>query len=90
MTVSRVDVETQTIHGTDGSTVVYDRLCVCTGARPKVVVRYPLVIPVRDVASVDTLRAKLASSRRVVTIGNGGVALELVHAISGLEVVWVV
>jgi phosphoheptose isomerase len=31
--------------------------------------------------SVDLLCAKLASARRVLVVGNGGIALELVHAV---------
>ena len=42
---------------------------------------------------VCALRARLSTARRVVVLGNGGIALELVHALKALpraEVVWAV
>ncbi len=101
----------------DGRRVPYDRLCVCTGARPKVrpnrtcdlvcgkgalkslraltfdsvtasrlaqvVLESLHVLTLRDVDSVDALAARLVGARRVVLVGNGGIALELacVHAL---------
>ena len=44
-------------------------------------------------AQVCALRARLSTARRVVVLGNGGIALELVHALRALpraEVVWAV
>jgi hypothetical protein len=36
--------------------------------------------------SVEQLRARLASAQRVAVIGNGGIALEIVHAVRNCEV----
>lgn len=38
----------------------------------------PLVLGVRDVESVQELQGKLQQARRVLVVGNGGIATELV------------
>ena len=44
------------------------------------------VITLRDASSVAELDARLQEARRVVLIGNGGIALELAHALRGKHV----
>lgn len=56
----------------------YKKLCICTGGRPNIVAKHPCVIGIRDTESVQQLKKKLTEARRVVVIGNGGIALELV------------
>jgi len=79
----------------DSSSVVrvgYGDLCVCSGARPhKIFPNHRSIIGIRDSDSVDTLRSKLRTARRLALVGNGGIALELVCELrkSGVEVVWI-
>ena len=42
----------------------------------------------RDQDSVEDLSKRLESTRRIVLVGNGGIALELAHALQSVEVVW--
>lgn len=42
-------------------------------------------ITLRDQDTVDELSRRLGSARRVVIVGNGGIALELVHVLKGIE-----
>ena len=44
------------------------------------------VLVLRDQDTLADLRARLPDARRVVLVGNGGIALELVHALRGIEV----
>eukprot|EP00961_Rhodomonas_salina_P028378 383051-Rhodomonas_salina.1 len=46
----------------------------------------PRVLWLRDTESTVELRRRLQSARRVVIVGNGGIALELVHEVRGCEV----
>ncbi|XP_034235707.1 pyridine nucleotide-disulfide oxidoreductase domain-containing protein 1 [Thrips palmi] len=74
-----------------GRRVSFGRVCVCAGARPKpTLTDHPLVLTLRDTESVRTLQARVAGARRVLVVGNGGIATELVHEVRGVEVVWVV
>lgn len=74
-----------------GRRVSYGRVCVCSGARPKpTLTGHPIVVTLRDTESVRTLQARVAGARRVLVVGNGGIATELVHEVRGVEVVWVV
>lgn len=76
--------------GTDGSRVPFDRCLVATGAAPKLVSAHPNVLGIRDTESVEELGRRLASARRVMVVGNGGIALEVVHEVLGCELVWAV
>lgn len=64
----------------DGETKIhYEKLCIATGAHPKR--SFPLnknILSIRDTDSISILRSKLAEGmRRVLLIGNGGIATEL-------------
>jgi pyruvate/2-oxoglutarate dehydrogenase complex dihydrolipoamide dehydrogenase (E3) component len=69
-----------------GQEIVFDKLCVCTGAEPKLLSRQrcfrEIICGLRDMDSAVSLAEKLLASRRVVIVGNGGIALELIHVVS--------
>ncbi|XP_064617758.1 pyridine nucleotide-disulfide oxidoreductase domain-containing protein 1-like [Liolophura sinensis] len=74
-----------------GKTVKYDKLCICTGGKPKLICKdNPYVIGIRDTESVQAFQKKLSGSRRIVVVGNGGIATELVYEVQGCEVVWAI
>ena len=64
-------------------TVPFDELCICTGAKPKLIAQHANVIGLRDLQSVEELVQRLrgATARTVVVVGNGGIALELIHEV---------
>lgn len=78
----------------------YSKLCLCTGARPSLflppestpAVLPPELIVIRDAASLDRLSAAISTpapggrAKRVAIVGNGGIALELVHALQTSQV----
>ncbi|KAL0044297.1 hypothetical protein WJX82_009836 [Trebouxia sp. C0006] len=74
----------------NGKRLLYDKLCVCTGANPKAVANSPHVVVLRDQGTIEALAHRLPGKRRVVLVGNGGIALEVAHALSGVEVIWAV
>ncbi|KAJ1479257.1 hypothetical protein T484DRAFT_1814888 [Baffinella frigidus] len=82
----RVDAERKEVLLADGRAVPYDKLCICTGARPRKVQAHSRVLTLRDTESAKELRARLRTARRLVIAGNGGIAMELVHEISQCEV----
>ena len=93
--LERIDTSRHLLHVMDRNMsmkeVGYDRLVLCTGARPSLLIRdHPRVLGLRDMETVHTLCQKLMSARQVVIVGNGGIALELVHALTSLHLIWVV
>ncbi|KAL4612695.1 pyridine nucleotide-disulfide oxidoreductase domain-containing protein 1 [Arapaima gigas] len=69
----------------------YDKLCICTGARPKLLsTETPYLLGIRDTDSAQEFQKQLSKARRVMVVGNGGIALELVYEVEGCEVVWAV
>lgn len=88
MKVNKTDkyVETQS-----GKIIRYKKLCLCSGARAKLIAENnSYVIGIRDTESVENFSQKLKNARKVVVVGNGGIATEVVHEIEGVEMVWVI
>ncbi|XP_072035637.1 pyridine nucleotide-disulfide oxidoreductase domain-containing protein 1-like isoform X2 [Amphiura filiformis] len=89
--VTEIDSTNCKITTQSGLKIQYKKLCVCTGGIPKLICKdNPLVLGIRDTESVATFQKKLTGAKRVVVVGNGGIATELVYEIEGCEVVWVI
>jgi small subunit ribosomal protein S18b len=62
-----------------GKEIGYKRVCVTTGGAPKLIAKdHPLVLGIRDTESVKVLQEKIRGARRIMIVGNGGIATELV------------
>nr|BAN20931.1 conserved hypothetical protein [Riptortus pedestris] len=88
--VTSIDYENKIVVTTKES-IGYERLCICSGASPKLIdIANPYVIGIRDTDSVQEFQKRVCSSKRMVVVGNGGIATELVHEVEGMEIVWVI
>uniref|UniRef100_A0A3P9KBC7 Pyridine nucleotide-disulfide oxidoreductase domain-containing protein 1 n=1 Tax=Oryzias latipes TaxID=8090 RepID=A0A3P9KBC7_ORYLA len=75
----------------DGGVFGYEKLCICSGGRPKLLIQdNPYVVGIRDTDSAQEFQKRLSKARRIVVVGNGGIALELVYEVEGCEVIWAV
>uniref|UniRef100_A0A1Q3FHV2 Putative cdna sequence n=1 Tax=Culex tarsalis TaxID=7177 RepID=A0A1Q3FHV2_CULTA len=91
--LERVESEGHFVKTKGGRKIRYRYLCICTGARPKLIDRAgdnPNVIGIRDTESVQEFQKRVKNATRLVVVGNGGIASELVYEISGIEVHWVI
>lgn len=73
--------------------VEYDVVCICTGGIPRLISdsnKYNRILGIRDTDSVKDFQEKLKDGRRMVIVGNGGIASEIVHATRGIQKVWVI
>ena len=62
-----------------GFKIGYKKLCLCTGAKPHLIdFENENILGIRDVDSVAELQKKLKTAKRIMIVGNGGIALELV------------
>jgi len=74
---------------TDQGDISFDYLAICSGAKPNLIIKdSPYVIGIRDTDSIIDLKNRLSGAKRIVIIGNGGIALELVHEIKDCEKIW--
>ena len=79
----------------DGHRIPFRVCCIATGASPFLPAalsdkRFTSCVHcIRDVDSVEQMQRKLQNVRRVLVLGNGGIAMELVHEIKGCDVIWV-
>ncbi|XDV25310.1 hypothetical protein PO909_029243 [Leuciscus waleckii] len=75
----------------NGQTFHYKKLCLCSGGRPKLLIQdKPHVLGIRDTDSAQDFQKRLSKAKRIVVIGNGGIALELVYEVEGCEVIWAI
>ncbi|XP_042529311.1 pyridine nucleotide-disulfide oxidoreductase domain-containing protein 1 [Dipodomys spectabilis] len=75
----------------DGGRHAYRKLCLCAGARPRLIGEgSPYVLGIRDTDSAQEFQKRLAKAKRIVVVGNGGIALELVYEVEGCEVIWAI
>ncbi|XP_073418437.1 pyridine nucleotide-disulfide oxidoreductase domain-containing protein 1 isoform X2 [Dendrobates tinctorius] len=115
--VKGLKADEQTLITEDGTCYRYEQLCVCTGARPRLIVEgNPYVLGIRDTDSarvrvpalpphymtlsgyspccviyiLQTFQHHLSTARRVLVVGNGGIALELVYEMEGCQVIWAI
>ncbi|XP_078039837.1 pyridine nucleotide-disulfide oxidoreductase domain 1 [Augochlora pura] len=75
----------------NGRIITYKKLCLCNGARPKLIAQdNNFILGIRDTESVVQFSQRIKNSRKIVIVGNGGIATEIVHEIDGIEIVWVI
>lgn len=75
--------------------IKYEYLCICTGARPKLLDQVnesnqKYILGIRDTESVNDFEKRIQNSRKIVIVGNGGIASELVYELKNVAIEWVV
>ncbi|KAM6214676.1 pyridine nucleotide-disulfide oxidoreductase domain-containing protein 1 [Rhynchocyon petersi] len=89
--VKQLKSENHCILTEDGNQLVYNKLCLCAGAKPKLICEgNPYVLGIRDTDSAQEFQKHLTKAKRIMIVGNGGIALELVYEIEGCEVIWAI
>lgn len=79
------------IYTSNNREIKYKKLCFCTGASPKKLLdNKDYVIGLRDTHSVEHLQSILGSANRVLIVGNGGIATDLVYKLYGVEIIWII
>uniref|UniRef100_A0A3Q2YK15 Pyridine nucleotide-disulfide oxidoreductase domain-containing protein 1 n=1 Tax=Hippocampus comes TaxID=109280 RepID=A0A3Q2YK15_HIPCM len=89
--VNTLNTRSHLVETADGKVYGYEKLCICSGARPKLLIQdKPYVLGIRDTDSAQEFQKQLTKARKIVVVGNGGIALELVYEVEGCEVIWAV
>jgi len=84
--------KSKVIETVKGKRIHYKYLCICTGARPKVIHSDvdDFVLGIRDTDSVKEFQKRIKNAEKFVLIGNGGIASEIAYEISNIEIDWVI
>lgn len=88
-----INTEINIVKTENHHTIKYKYLCLCMGAKPKLIpqaTNNPCVIGIRDTDSVDSFINKLVEARKVAIVGNGGIASELVYKINNASIDWII
>lgn len=76
--------------------IKYKYLCICTGARPKIIKSdnnanvQSHIIGIRDTESVEEFQRRIKNAKKMLILGNGGIASEIVYEIKGIQIDWVI
>ncbi|KAK7872410.1 hypothetical protein R5R35_007017 [Gryllus longicercus] len=90
-TVIGLDSQHHSVILTNGEIIQYKKLCICAGGNPKIIAENNShVLGIRDTESVKEFELKIKNASKIVVVGNGGIATEIVHEIEGIEMVWVI
>ncbi|XP_076381739.1 pyridine nucleotide-disulfide oxidoreductase domain 1 [Megalopta genalis] len=75
----------------NGRIITYKKLCLCNGARPRLIAQNnDFILGIRDTESVVQFSQRIKNSRKIVIVGNGGIATEIAHEIDDIEIIWVI
>ncbi|XP_034190020.2 pyridine nucleotide-disulfide oxidoreductase domain 1 [Osmia lignaria lignaria] len=89
--VIKVNIANKQLETKNGRVINYKMLCLCNGGRPKLIAEdNDFVLGIRDTESIVKFSEKIKNARKIVIIGNGGIATEIVHEVDGVEMVWVI
>jgi pyruvate/2-oxoglutarate dehydrogenase complex dihydrolipoamide dehydrogenase (E3) component len=89
--VSKIIPSRKEVVTKSGRVFSYKKLCLCHGARPNLIdSANPHVLGIRDTESVVHFQERLQGSDRIVVLGNGGIASEIVHELKNVDIVWVI
>uniref|UniRef100_T1JPI4 Pyridine nucleotide-disulfide oxidoreductase domain-containing protein 1 n=1 Tax=Strigamia maritima TaxID=126957 RepID=T1JPI4_STRMM len=89
--IVKLNSKERTLLTASGAIIEYEKLCIATGGKPKIISELnEFVIGIRDTETTQTLQKKLSAAKRVVVVGNGGIATELVYEIENCRVIWVI
>ena len=83
----------KTIHTIQNRKIHYNYLCLCNGARPKLIdqaTKNPYIIGIRDTESVLQFQSKIKDCTRITIVGNGGIASELVYELRNVQLDWII
>ena len=84
-----LDAKKKVLQLQGGPAIQYTKLCICTGGRPKKILEHPRILTVRDTDSVISLCNCLQTARKILLVGNGGIALDVASSLVHLKVTWV-
>ncbi|KAI5641939.1 pyridine nucleotide-disulfide oxidoreductase domain-containing protein [Phthorimaea operculella] len=91
--LKHVDTKAKLATTDDGSVIQYQVLCICTGGVPRLISdskKSKRILGIRDTESVQEFQKRLKDGRKMVIVGNGGIASEIVHATRSIQKVWVI
>jgi pyridine nucleotide-disulfide oxidoreductase domain-containing protein 1 len=76
-----------------GLSINYKFVCICTGARPKLIHSKDVdefVLGIRDTDSVKEFQKRIKNGRKFALVGNGGIATEIAYEISNIDIDWII
>ena len=89
--VSRLIPADKIVYTSDGNSYKYEKLCICTGGTPKLIKESnPYVLGIRDTETVQIFQKRLEGAKKILVVGNGGIATEIVYEIESCDVVWAI
>lgn len=93
--VTQLNTREHVLHTENGDAIKYSKLCIATGGKPKLIDGVEeqvadFVVGIRDTETVKSFEKRLKDAKRILLVGNGGIATELVYNISHCDIIWAI
>lgn len=88
--VKSIDSVKQEIQVDQDLKIKYTYVILCHGARPNLFQDSKYIYGIRDTESVEQFQKHLKGAKKIVIVGNGGIATEMVHELKNIDIVWVI
>lgn len=92
--LSSIESKSRIVSTEKGQKIHYKYLCLCTGARPKLIPSSDdvdeFLLGIRDTDSAREFQQRIKSARKFVLVGNGGIASEIAFEIANIEIDWII
>lgn len=89
--VTEINSQAKYVVTKGGQRISYQFLCIASGSRPRLIIKdHPLVLGIRDTETVLEFDRRIKSAERIVLVGNGGIASEIVFELKNLHIDWVI
>lgn len=89
-----IESKTRVATTVNGLKISYKLLCICTGARPKLIhsnLDGPSpILGIRDTDTVKEFQKRIKSGSKFVLVGNGGIASEIAFETRNIEIDWII
>lgn len=89
----RIETKSRKCYTGKGLTIQYEHICLCTGARPKLIEQSkdnPCVIGIRDTDSIIEFQKRIKIGKCLAIVGNGGIASEIAYEVKGIKIHWII
>lgn len=88
-----IDTQLKIVQTARGLSIKYDLLCLATGAFPKLIQHEnceEFILGIRDTESVKEFQKRIENSKKLLLVGNGGIASEIAFELDNVSINWII
>lgn len=91
--LSSIDTQLKFVQTARGLSIKYELICLATGASPKLIQHQDcedFILGIRDTESVKEFQKRIQKSKKLLLVGNGGIASEIAFELHNVSIDWII